>query len=388
MAQLLKAYQLAQGYAEDPYFHQDFDEATRIEVEGIEPSWKTQGNVGHCTFYGLKVTEEFLCLTNTELAALLGGLPPEEKKAKKEKAISIPWNGPGQQNTKFYLVDMEGLSSEMCFGKRKVALEWYHGTSLEEVVLEASKNIASDQAHRLYNVLTNASMNARHPSLRPAAKDKPETVAAMRAKIEQLEAALEAAAKPSEVKQEQVDLDSDDDDTADATARRSGREQQQGFQFASGFSAGSATAKSKAKAKATAKTAAAKGLPQPQSGTATTNLSPSEVQAMNGGSGVNVMRSKLSGGLQNAGQQAMAKSESSAGRGRTNKGEVQEQLLAKLDEDMAVVARAHMVNSPTGKIGSLEYLVAKTFLNDPGSKPLTNNLNGVGSSSCFLELRP
>ena len=278
MAQLLKAYQLAQGYAEDPYFHQDFDEATRIEVEGIEPSWKTQGNVGHCTFYGLKVTEEFLCLTNTELAALLGGLPPEEKKAKKEKAISIPWNGPGQQNTKFYLVDMEGLSSEMCFGKRKVALEWYHGTSLEEVVLEASKNIASDQAHRLYNVLTNASMNARHPSLRPAAKDKPETVAAMRAKIEQLEAALEAAAKPSEVKQEQVDLDSDDDDTADATARRSGREQQQGFQFTSGFSAGSATAKSKAKAKATAKTAAAKGLPQPQSGTATTNLSPSEVQ--------------------------------------------------------------------------------------------------------------
>ena len=187
---LLTAYQQAQGCADDPRFHEDFDEATAIEVEGAEPSWKTRGNVGHCTCYRLKVTEGFLCLTQGELAKLLGGLPPEEKKAKKEKAISLPWNGPGQQNTKFYLVDMEGLTPEMCFGKRKVSLEWEHGTTLEEVVLEAAKNIAPDQAHRVYNLLANASINSRHASLRPTAKDKPETIAAMRQKIENSEAAL------------------------------------------------------------------------------------------------------------------------------------------------------------------------------------------------------
>ena len=302
--------------------------------------------------YGMRMEQTYALFTTEEFGPVLGQLPPEMKKSKKTQAVPIPFGKPDTASF-FWMVDLNGLPSEVRDWCKKVTVYYDTSANMQEVFLAAADNLAKDQGKRLFPIIAAGHMEGRPSQVRPGA-DRPLSLEEWKNK---LRPAVIESGPPAD---QASDGDEDSDDAPLAPPSRPGQKRTLGFALPS---SSSNKPKAATKAKASAAKAKAKVAPAPvAAAVAAESLPPTGSQAS---------RTSRAGNVD-----AEARSESTVGNAAKK--------TLRLDTDMAMVAKKHLASSPHAQVKSLEVLDGLRFLREGSSKALVNNLNGASRRTCLI----
>ncbi|CAE7307420.1 unnamed protein product [Symbiodinium sp. CCMP2592] len=346
------AYTLRAGYAPDPKFADEFDMSLKVLIAKEENGelrafFNPLAHVFTASCFGYRISQSFLALTASEYGALLKRQPEQIGK----DPVSVPFKSPGE-TSKYILMDMADLRHEQIAGLRQIEVYSDHSTELQQSSLTPSGQLHREQGGHVFNRMVAASWEKRPPEIRPTAT-KPETLAQLqRLHNEADQKEKELANQKKQIAPVKVE---DDDDQQPG----SGPVRQLGIDLGNVSDLNEKAPKKRV----TGKAGSSDPKPQPiQSAPAPAVKSDSH-------------RPTLSAACP---EQTGVKQEVDAGSS-VGKTTAKSRQIAKLDDDMQVVAKKHLAVTPTGQINSLEGLVPGAFLLwDADRKPLMNVLNGVG----------
>lgn len=356
------AYSLRSGYTADPKFAEEFDMSLKVliakEENGeLRPFFNPLAHVFTGSAFGYRISQRFLALTAAEYGVLLKRTPEQIGKI----PVSVPFKSPADRS-KYILIDMGDLNYEQVAGLRQIELYSDHSTELQQSSLTPSGQLHREQGGHVFNRMVAASFEKRPAEIRPTA-NKPETLAQLQAlHVEADKREQQLAGQQKQV----VTIASDDADAGPGPIRQLG------------IDLGSATDVNKKaqapKKRITGKPGSSndsKALPIQSVPTPAVKSEPKGPTPSSAFSEHTGVKQECDGG-------------SSVG-----KTTAKSRQIAKLDGDMQIVAKKHLILTPTGQINSLEGLVPQAFLVwDAERKPLTNVLNGVGSGSGDLDSIP
>ena len=352
---MLARFRAGSACLEDPTFKQEMVFAIERENEDGEASrFMPSSDVLNLTSYGLRITQPYALLSESEYTSLLDATPASIKL----KPTSLPFLGPAQSSN-FYVMDMQGLPSEVVNSCKKLEVFYTSQSRHNEWFLNQDQQLHQSQGDRVFQHIAQSAFQTRPEKTRPSAQIL--TLDQLRVKHRQAAAQAESnnAAAPPPAADDEENSGDDGASTAPAPKAKS-----RAFGIVVPRAKPAPKASRKAKAKAAAAAAAAATTVTASAPTPAVATPAPEV----GGSG---------------GVPDEDKSESAAGKSQSKAA-----LLARLDPDMKRVGEVHMRNHSNGSVRSLEALNAMQFLESPSKAraiALTSvQFSGPGSARVCL----
>lgn len=196
----------------------DLQKAQSILIEGADSNIMPLSDVHTQKGYDYMIYQEFAILTESEHFKLTGISVKDA--GSKAKAWDINWLGPNSK-TQFWILGLEGLTSEQISAVRKVRIAFHDGVTFNSNFLAPSENLIPSQGSRVFEHIVDKKMAARPGTLRGNFTSVPDSVADLKAKANEMEPdeeEVEAALATARVEGED-DMDEFlDEDEADGQA--------------------------------------------------------------------------------------------------------------------------------------------------------------------------
>ena len=145
-----------------------------MQSEGMQAKdmFSPNGGVSELHSYGIRIYQTYALVTESEYQQLIQYNPTE---IKTRQAFSLPFKGP-LQNLSFWLLDLKDIDPCVAQALRKCDVYYNTETELQQIFLHADQQVQKDQPWAVFRHCTARHFDKRPDPLRPAAK-RPDTVA-------------------------------------------------------------------------------------------------------------------------------------------------------------------------------------------------------------------